>query len=326
MRYRARTLCLVWWAACAIGSGAAHAADPAPCNLTRAAEIPAKMDGGNLLVKIQIAGHDAWMKIGTREPYSLISRQMAVQLKLRFHDQPGLKVRDEANQEIKHMVQVPSLSLGTLQAADLTFLVQGENTTQVPPWDGIIGINILASYDVEIDPAHNIVSLFLPNRCSGQAAYWTRDFQTIPFTLRMSELDFQVPLENKMVKATLDTSSADTTLRPEAAHDLFELESEANGAAPDGETITSTGFSLPFHRHRFTSFDIGGVGFRNTEIGVISEKMRIRLAEQGLMNVDAVVRRSQSTPLAIGMHHLSHLRFMIAFAEGLLYVSAADAN
>jgi hypothetical protein len=30
--------------------------------------------------------------------------------------------------------------------------------------------------------------------------------------------------------------------------------------------------------------------------------------------------------LAIGMHHLSHLRFMIAFAEGLLYVSAADAN
>jgi hypothetical protein len=34
---------------------------------------------------------------------------------------------------------------------------------------------------------------------------------------------------------------------------------------------------MPFHRHRFASLEIGGVGFRNTELGIIDEKTRLRV-------------------------------------------------
>jgi hypothetical protein len=50
------------------------------------------------------------------------------------------------------------------------------------------------------------------------------------------------------------------------------------------------------------------------------------MAAHGLMNIDRVISRGQATALAIGMHHLSHLRLLVAFGEGLIYVSAADAN
>jgi len=39
-----------------------------------------------------------------------------------------------------------------------------------------------------------------------------------------------------------------------------------------------------------------------------------------------MIHNFQPAPLWIGMHHLARLRLMIAYNEGLLYVSAADAS
>jgi hypothetical protein len=287
--------------------------------------MPAKMQDGNLLVDVQIGDRHAWMKIGTHSPYSVVSRQMAEQLKLPVRDRRGQRVYDEAYEELTHVVQLPTLALGAAQLTGFTFLIQGESSKQPLPWDGVIGIDILSNYDVEIDAAHGLVNLFTPNQCGGRAAYWTQDFQTVPFELHNSEMGFQVLLENKPVRATLNTSATETTLNPDAAVDLFGLDDDTK-ASKDGETITVTGFAIPFHRHRFGNLEIGGVGFRNTEIGIISHEMRSSLAFEGIRGLDAIIRYGMVKQLTIGMHHLAKLRLLIAFGEGLIYVSGAEAH
>ena len=303
-----------------------HAADPPPCNLTRATEIPARMEAGNLLVDVQIGDRPARMKIGTRQRFSLISPQLVAQLKLRLHAVTGDRVADDAGAKISYLVNVPDVTMGTLTAADTPFLVQGENAAAPLPWDGVIGADILSRYDVEFDPAHGRINLFLPNQCKGRAAYWTQNFKTVPFTLRRSIIEFEVPLESQTVKADLDTAAADTTIDEPTAHDRFKVKPDGSGTSSDGQLATDTGIAVTFHRHRFASLEIGGVAFRNTEIGIVSDDSEVRFRHFAQDDFQAMIHNFQPAPLWIGMHHLAHLRFMIAYGEGLLYVSAADAN
>jgi hypothetical protein len=277
-------------------------------------------------VKVKIANEDAWMRLGTNQPHSMISRELAERLKLRFHNTPGLPVVDDARQRMSHMVQIPTLTVGEVKMADATLLVEGENSPGPVAWDGTIGVNFLANYDVEVDPAHNRIALFLPNHCNGQAAYWTRAFRPIPFKLVDSRLSFATLLETQSVPANIDMAAVDTVLDSALAKSLFKFDPESDGATPSGNKTVSSGVAVPFYGRRFATFEIGDVGFRNTEIVVLSHRKLIKLDRAGAMDIDAVIHNRQPAPLAIGMHHLARLRMLIAYGEGVLYVSAADAS
>jgi len=166
----------------------------------------------------------------------------------------------------------------------------------------------------------------VPNQCKSQAVYWTRNFQIVPFTLRRSIVEFEVPLETQTIKADLDTAAADTTIDEPTARDRFKIDPKKSGTPAGGQTMTDTGIAIPFYRHRFASLEIGGVAFRNTEIGIVGAESEVRFRHFAENDFQAMIHNFNPAPLWIGMHHLAHLRFMIAYGEGLLYVSAADAN
>jgi len=312
--------------ACIAAGGVAKATETTPCNLTRLAEIPARIDSGNLLIDVQIGGHPARMKIGTRQRFSFISPQLVEAMKLRRHDVTGDRIADDAGAKVSSWVDVPDLAIGEVKGTSARFMVQGENARDRLPWDGVIGADILAHYDVELDPAHGKVNLFLPNQCNGRAAYWTQNFETLKFDLRRSMIEFDVPLEGQTIKADLDTADADTTLDEPTAHQRFKVDPQESPTSSEGKTTTDTGIAVAFHRHRFANLEIGGVGFHNTEIGIVSVKSEVRFNHYAENDFQAMIHKLDPAPLWIGMHHLARLRLMIAYGEGLLYVSAADAS
>jgi len=126
----------------------ALAADPASCNLTRVTEAPARIEGGNLVVDVQIGGQTVRMKIGTRQRFSLISPELVTQLKLRPRAMTGDRVADDAGAKISYMVSAPDVTIGTLKATDTPFLIQAENGGAPLAWDGVIAADILSRYDV----------------------------------------------------------------------------------------------------------------------------------------------------------------------------------
>jgi hypothetical protein len=148
----------------------------------------------------------------------------------------------------------------------------------------------------------------------------------VPIAVRRSIVELEVPLESQTIRAQLDTAAADTTIDEPTSRDRFKVDPEKSGAIRDGQTMTDTGITVPFYRHRFASLELGGVGFRSTEIGIVSDSSEVRFRHVASNDFQAMIHGFDPAPLWIGMHHLAHLRFMIAYGEGLLYISAADAS
>ena len=297
------------------------------CGLKRVAELAATTDSGELLIKIQIDGHDATALMDTGSPVEMISPQLAAELKL-----SPIAVRDGAlvdftGKSARHMVRVHKVGLGGMTAEDIPFVIFGENESKAPPFDAIFGSNFLEAYDVELDLAHNKVNLFLPDHCPGQVVYWTSNFDVVPFRTDASgDAVLQVTLDGQTLPAMLDTGASATVLSLQTARHLFNFDPSASDIKPDGSMAGGTGSTLPYYRHRFSALEIGGVAFHNTEVDIMPDKLSGWAREHNPVGPSADFEQNMETKVAIGLHHLSRVRAYLAFHEQKLYISAADAN
>ena len=136
---------------------------------------------------------------------------------------------------------------------------------------------------------------------------------------------FPIILDGQTIRAMLDTGSPASMLSARAAKVRLGLSSELD-ATPDGSTRFAMGQSLPFHRHRFSTMDIGGITFRNTELNVVSDDHVTTEYNNRIPNSHVAEHNENVTEMTLGFHHLSKMRFYIAYGEKVLYVSPADAR
>ncbi len=296
------------------------------CNLQRVAELHADTSRGVLLITIQIDGHDAKVIMDTGSPVNMISPQLAAQLNLPKSSIEGGRVIDKSGHSMRNIVNVHKLGLGGMTAENIPFLVLGEAGGIAPGYDGVFGANFLEAYDVELDLAHDKVNLFMPNKCSVDPVYWTRDYDVVPFRVDASmHTVLRVTLDGEPLTAALDTGASLTTLSQLTARRTFNVDPETSGAVPDGQFSGGTGTPMPFYRHKFSDFEIGGAAFHNTELAIVAEKTNHSIADRRYGDhTDSEV--NMATQVLVGLHHLVRLRAYLAFHDNKLYVSAADAN
>jgi hypothetical protein len=310
----------------ALPAAPAYAEDTA-CQLKMAASLPAKIDNGRLLVKMQLDDRDVWMKIGTNEPEGEIAWQTASQLKLPFRELRTNAVIDDAGKPLRHFVTVHTVGLGNLQAHDVMFIIGGESSPAAPLQDGTFGSDFLTAYDVEFDLTHGKVNLYDPNHCPGKVVYWTENYFKIPFQLDHSRhAIFPVTLDGQQVRASLDTAAVGSTLTTAVAKSKFDFDPVGSGTKPDGQEVMTSGATLPFYLHRFGNFAIGDIAFRNTEFEIVPNSVNKALRTIEPMRGIPVLNPNQEMQMSIGLHHLARVRFYIAYGERTIYFSAADAN
>jgi predicted aspartyl protease len=305
----------------------AHAAAEEQCGLKRVAALEANTDSGDLLIKIQINGHDTMALVDTGSPFDMISPQLAAELKLPLIPVREGAVVDFSGRSLKHMVKVQKVTLGTMSAEDTPFLVAGEDRGGPMPFGAIFSANFLESYDVELDLAHNKVNLFLPDHCPGQVVYWTKNYDVVPFQTDGSlHAVLHVTLDGQSLPALIDTGASLTMLSAQTARHLFNIDPAADGTKPDGFLHGGMGEELPYFRHRFSSLEIGGVAFHNTELVLMPDKLSRWAREHNPTGPSASFEQNFETRVTIGLHHLTRIRAYLAFREQKLYISAADAN
>jgi predicted aspartyl protease len=309
------------------GLGSAFAADAPPqCSLKLAAELPVDMSRGSLLVKLQVDGHDGMFLVDTGSPYSMLNRRMVDELGLKPQlIPPGVRLIDEAGKPMTHYVIAKKLMLNNMVAEDKKFVVMGESGG-ASAIDGIFGANFLAAYDLELDIPHGRIRLFSQDHCPGQVVYWTQDFASSPFTMDANlHVVMQANLDGHSLPTLLDTGASISTLSAAVARRDFDFDPATAGVEPEGHVITGSGASLPVYQHRFANLTLGGVEFRNTELGIIPDKISRVL--RGHDRIDAIESEKQlETPMVMGMHHLAKIRAYIAYGERTIYISAADAK
>lgn len=302
------------------------AADAPKCGLKLMAELPVDISHGALLVKLQVDGHDGNFLVDTGAPYSMITARMADTLGLKpLPITPGLILFDAAGKQIKHFVIPKKLTIDNMIAENKEFAVMDENGGR-SPLDGIFGANFLAAYDVELDVPHGKIRLFSQDHCKGQVVYWTQDYDSSPFTLDANlHVVMHASIDGHTLPTLLDTGASPSVLTATVARRDFDFDPAAAGVEPEGQLIAGSGASLPIYKRRFGNLTLGGVEFHNTELEIMPDKLSWQMRGHDRTNATDSEKHLE-TPLIIGMHHLAKVRAYIAYGEGTIYISSADAQ
>lgn len=214
---------------------------------------------------------------------------------LYFEFYGGTKVNQE--------VEADSYALGALVAKQIEMPVI-PSTVLEDNVDGLIGGNVLANYDIDLDFYNEKLNVFAPKHCPGGVVYWTqKGFARVPIHVDNEDWHITVPvtLDGQEFRAILDTGAATSTMTLDRARQLFGWNDNDYRLKP----LRSGGYRFPFSQLAF-----GDVIVNNPQIDLIPR----REVAEGVPD------------LLLGMDVLRQLHLYIAYKEQAIYVTSAEAH
>src|ERR1700744_3380768 len=225
---------------------------PEECRLVRQAALPFHCVDGKMVVALQVNDHPLHFIVDTGAVFSGIDRDVAKSIGLgRGPLGFSFDLTDTGGGKIKSISRIDDIKFGTLKSGSLTLvsvaLPKGE--------DGILAPDLLRNFDVEIDPAHQVINLFKPHSCSDHVVYWTNDFAKLPITrTALDQIKVPVSIDGVPTQALLDTGVAHTLIGTGATEAV--LGSKVS-LGPSHHIAAENGGDLSGSEARLDSFLIG---------------------------------------------------------------------
>ena len=203
------------------GVAAAHAANesvtvealknfPEECRLIRQAALPFDWVGGKMVVELRVNDHPLHFVVDTGAVFSGIDGAAAKSIGLgRGPLGSGFTITDTGGGNISHISRIADIKFGSVKTGTLT-LMQLALPAGI---DGMLAPDLLRNFDVEIDPANQVINLFKPHPCADHVIYWTNNFAKL--TLSRTDYDqIKIPfsIDGVPVKGLLDTGVAHTLI------------------------------------------------------------------------------------------------------------------
>lgn len=273
------------------------------CGLTPVAELPLHAENRQALVDIEINGQPARMLLDTGAGHSVLTRAAAMRLGLRMR--PGTIIASQGVGGISRdfAVTATGLRLGALALPDrLTAVVPGRlGTPGGTTSDGLLGMDILRDYDLDLDFARQHLTLYRGPACPDTPLPMPGPATVVETALTaQGHLVMRAALDGRPVLAMLDTGSQHSVVTTRAA----ALSPEALADDPKVKLFGVGPGSAAAHLHRFASITIG----------------RETIPAPLLIVLD-------STPpdydMVVGMDYLSGRRLWISAATGKIFLRTA---
>ncbi len=232
------------------------------CGADPGTPLPVAMSGPAMVVKVRINDVPQTFMIDTGGARSVIERRSALAMGL-MHKISSVVVQDVAGQRSVDVVGVDRLRIGEFTFDDQQLLI-GDGL----PIDGIIGLDILARFDLDIDEPHGRMSVYRHGLCKGvspnigapmlemEAIRGIRDAKD-PFTGTAPFLMVAAKLNGVYSLAMLDTGALGGSIVSQRFADAAGVTNDKLG----GDTQIPTkglGPRINLARHRFEALDIGG--------------------------------------------------------------------
>jgi predicted aspartyl protease len=134
------------------------------------------------------------------------------------------------------------------------------------PLDGVLGADILGSFDVDLDLPHHRMVLYQRQSCRRAAPAWTEPYATIATGRSLGDhLFFPVQLDHRRIYALFDTGAQVSVLSTKAA---LALGVTKTALARDQTTMTTDAAAqrLSAHVHRFSQLELAGEVVRSPEL------------------------------------------------------------
>jgi predicted aspartyl protease len=217
---------------------------------------------------------------------------------------------------------IAELKIGDLSYGETEFYIGKLNDGGPDDEVGILGQNLLAKVDIEIDNAGKTVSFFSQEHCKGAGVYWADEAVTLQFKKQPSrapvgsnikkrdsnQIDMPIvaaELDGEIVSVLFDTGATFSVLDIEHAKRRFKIGPGSPGVAPAGKLVVANGGVTESYSYTFDSLTIAGIKFENVPV---------RLA------------KLEGKHMLLGMRQLKHLRIYFASRDGMIHITAADAG
>ncbi len=258
-------------------------ADPVPagppCGLVCRAALPIRVSNSRLfLVDISVNGKPATVVLDTGASQTALSPSAADRIGLAPSTPQPRKMFAIGGATDARSTPIESIAIGHLQLGPGHVYVIPQATavagTGELGYDGLLGNDILARYQMDLDFAHQIVRLYDGKRCPGLLPGWPSEAAIVPFINRPGTplVAISAALNGVAVPTLLDTGAEMTVAGENTARRLkvgpTEMQHDAQIAALGiGPT------AVPGHIHYFDNLQLGGAIVANPAVQVIPEQL-----------------------------------------------------
>jgi tetratricopeptide (TPR) repeat protein/predicted aspartyl protease len=264
--------------------GAPSAVAAAKCKISKVVDLPITMNSLRPTIDVKINNRDAKFVLDSGAFYSMISSATAAEYNLKTYPGPfGLKVTGIGGSADVRVATVKEFSIVGVTLKNVEFLVGGSDVGNA----GLLGQNLLETFDVEYDLATGAIRLFRTEDCNhALLAYWLAPGQAYS-SMPIDYIDPMHPqtigvayVNDKQIRVAFDTGAFTSVLSLKAA--------ERAGVKPDSPGVVASGYTRGIGRGMtkayiapFASFKIGdGEEIKNT---------KLRIADIGVDNADMLV-------------------------------------
>ena len=271
------------------------------CALEPAGVLPVRLIDNVPVTIVGINDRAAFLILDIGSDLTLLSRAAALRLGVRFDNRSAIGLNGAGGQAsaspaVLREVQFGTAVLPTVQA------VVGRGLR--PPFDGVLGNNVLAGFELDLDAPKGTVALYRarPPACAGAPPPWTVPFIRLPTEQdRNGDLFVRAALNGRPIRALLDTGASRSTVGlPAAAAAGLSAADLLRGPSSVTQSLDAAGIIT--RPRRFRSLRIGDEAID-----------------------DPVLNVADMPPTAgdmiIGSDYLSSRRIWIALASGTMFAA-----
>jgi predicted aspartyl protease len=294
---------LVAAAACATEPPPHVTALPAqPCRPAKRVESKLGEARNFLLLRATLDGRPATLLLDTGAETSTLTPRAVAALHLRRDTAHGRTLAGVAGSVRADTVRVRDVALAGIVVARAQDMAIGELPSLEgldPPVAGLLGADVLARFDMDLDAPAGRLALYAPGGCAGYLPW--PGAAPLPLQKTRSGLAFvDAEVDGRRVRALLDTGARTSLLTRDAARALgVTARVLAGDEARTGSGVGNASLSL--RRHRFATFGLPGA---------LEHDATVNVADLPLPGVE----------MLLGADFLGRREVWIAYASGRLFL------
>ncbi len=311
---------LMLWAAMLSALAALPAQAGEKCTLPQIAALSLKPLGdGQYALPVSIGGAEHDFVLGLNNPFSVVSGALADRLGYKTSRLPAGIGAALNGEEMMRQVSIGELAVGSSHAKDFHML-RADKALEGSGADGVVGLDLLENFDVELDLKAAKLNLFSQEHCPGNVVYWSRDYAEVPFKTDASgHVSFAMTLDNEKLTVDLDTREGLALMGNKTLRRLFDLTPSSPGMIAETQGTTT------FWHYPFKTLSIEGVTIADPHVAILAQDGPECRPETHW--VDGREQRCfGESDLHLRAPVLRALHLYFAFKEKTLYVTPADAH
>ena len=245
------------------------------CSMALVSKLPLQPYGSQFLVRATMNGKPAQLMFDTGSYTSILTVAAANRLGLHLMTSEEFRssqtlVSGIGGGRSALGVTAHTIELGGLHARDYNFL---EADFLQPPVDGLLSIDLISQFDIDLDLPEHQVMLYKPaGDCSAPAAFLASPLYTVPLLPTGEDRRPRIPVQigERTLVALVDTGASGSAIFRRAAASLGVRIADLSGA-PHGTTGGVGSRRVTSVEHVFASMSVGDLAFENVRMRVLDE-------------------------------------------------------